>query len=102
MSELNYNELKRLFRDLLNILNQYGKASIIYQKRIVQDTLYLIDCDMADEEKNTEIRRNYKNLYGSSRQGLTEFYIHDDDLERRIELNRPLDTIREKLWEIFK
>ena len=34
--------------------------------------------------------------------GLSDFYIHDDDFHTRLELNKPLDGLKERLWEIMK
>ncbi|MGH8054139.1 MAG: hypothetical protein ACREP4_09460 [Stenotrophomonas sp.] len=33
--------------------------------------------------------------------GFSEYYVHAPEVEQRIEANRELDALRDKLWEVF-
>lgn len=93
-------EIKALFQELICILNQYGDATILNQKKIIQDILCIIDCDIEYNEKFQELKKGYENLY-YNKGSLSEFNIWRENFEERRKLNEPLDKIRKRLWEIF-
>lgn len=98
---MDYKEIKVLFMKLLNFLNQYGEGKLNNQKKIIERIISLISCENVDESVILEVQREYLNLY-PARGGLSDFYIWVDDYQQRQLLNEPLDTIRKRLWEIFK
>ncbi|MFL0251320.1 hypothetical protein ACJDT4_12915 [Clostridium neuense] len=102
---MNIGDIKKveiLFKELIAILNKYGDSTISNQKRIVEDTIdFIEDNTIEDDKKIIEIEQNYKMLY-PAHGGLSEFYIWDNDFEKRKKLNEPLDKVTEELWEIFK
>jgi hypothetical protein len=102
MYRADIKELEVLFKELIAILNKYGDSTVSNQKRIVENTICIIVSNtIQDDKKIIEIERNYKMLY-PARGGLSEFYIWDNDFEKRKKLNEPLDKVRKELWRIFK
>jgi hypothetical protein len=102
MKTIDMNELKLLYKELLLILEKFGvSSSTNYQKRIIQETINIIESDLNHEEKVVLIRREYSLLY-PPRGGLTEFNIWRDDFEERKRINEPFDIISSRLWGIFK
>ncbi|MFE7062061.1 hypothetical protein ACFVAD_07905 [Sutcliffiella sp. NPDC057660] len=102
MKTIDMNELKLLFNELILILEKFGdRCSINNQKRIIQETINIIESDLDYEEKVVLIRREYSLLY-PPRGGLTEFNIWRDDFEERKRVNEPFDKISNRLWDIFK
>lgn len=99
---MDINKLKLLFKELLHILEEFVvDSSTNYLKRIIQETINIIESDMDYEEKVVLIRREYSLLY-PPRGGLTEFNIWREDFEERKRVNEPFDKISNRLWEIFK
>ncbi|EUJ42263.1 hypothetical protein PRIP_16897 [Listeria riparia FSL S10-1204] len=45
--------------------------------------------------------RLHRSLY-PPREGLSDFFIWDDDFQKRRELNAPLEKILEDIWAILK
>lgn len=102
MKTIDMNELKLLFNELIIILEKFGDSSSTnYQKRIIQETINIIESDLDYEEKVVLIRREYSLLY-PPRGGLTEFNIWSDDFNERKHVNEPFDKISNRLWDIFK
>ena len=102
MKTMDINKLKLLFKELLHILEEFVvDSSTNYLKRIIQETINIIESDMDYEEKVVLIRREYSLLY-PPRGGLTEFNIWREDFEERKRVNEPFDKISNRLWEIFK
>lgn len=102
MKTIDMNELKLLFKELLLILEKFGvSSSTNYQKRIIQDTINIIESDLDYEKKVVLIRREFSLLY-PPRGGLTEFNIWRDNFEERKRVNEHFDKISNRLWDIFK
>ncbi len=69
-----YIKARLIIEEVLAILDKYGDKSLENQKRIINITLNIIQCDMDNEKKIIDIQRNYHNLYPAGG-GLSEFYI---------------------------
>ena len=95
------NRINKLFTELRDFLEFYHDYSIRYSRRIVKETVELLDADESDYDKFQYVVQAYKALY-TGRAGLTEYYIWDNDYDKRMKLNEPLDRIHHELWEIMK
>lgn len=85
-------------RDYLELQNDNSVLNIY---TLVKNTVELLESNEADEFKTEYVLNVYKSLY-TGRAGLTEYYIWDDDYEKRMKLNEPLERIRKALWEIMR
>jgi len=101
MSEKELKNVQELFIKLRDLLIVYGGKYYRIQLNIIED---IIDCVKShwDNDKKTEyILKKYKRLY-SPQGGLSDFYIHHEDYEERLRLNKPLDEINDSLWNLIK
>jgi hypothetical protein len=54
----------------------------------------------AKEEKELLIK-SYKSLF-TGRGGLTEFYVWDNNFEKRCAINEPFELATDELWKLIK
>lgn len=95
------NRINKLFTELRDFLELYHDYSIRHSRRIVKETVELLDSDESDYDKFQYVVEAYKALY-TGKTGLTEYHIWDNDYDKRMKLNEPLDRISDELWEIMK
>lgn len=98
---MNFDIIKSLFLELRKCLELQNDNSIINIKKAVDNTIAVLESDETDDFKADYVVEVYKSLY-TGRAGLTEYYIWDNDYEKRMKLNEPLERIRNDLWEIMK
>lgn len=101
MTDREFEEIKRLFQELYNVLSKYGKGQYNIQLNIIKRILECIDSEIDEKAKENYILRNYNNLY-PAKGGLSDFYIQDEEFGERLKLNAPLDRINDTLWRIIK
>lgn len=101
MTEQELCELRKICIHLGEIVQKYGEKYYTIQIKALFDIINCIDSDMNENEKSEYILNRYNVLY-PSHGGLNEFYIHNDDFQTRLELNEPLDKLKERFWEIIK
>ena len=101
MSEYELNDIKTLLMKLKKLVELYGGKYYTVQLGIISKIIDCIDSDLSTADKEIFVIRNYKNLY-PPQGGLSDFYIHHDQYEERLKLNKPLDEINNSLWDIFK
>lgn len=94
------DELRQLIEQLLDILRKYGKPYMNPERRQLICTLSIIDSNLDEAEKMKRIKRIYKELF-PPKSNLSEFYIWDDNFEKRKELNTALENIKKRLWKIM-
>lgn len=95
------DELKKLFNELLIILDKYGDRSYDPQKKILKRILTIINEGDDTLDKFDQVRYEYKQLF-SPKSCLSEFYIWNDDFLERKKMNEPLENIKSRLWEILR
>ena len=93
--------IKSLFSELQTFLELQDDNSIRDIQKAVRNTVSVLESDESNTFKADYAVEVYKNLF-TGRAGLTEYYIWDDDYEKRVKLNEPLDKIRSELWKIMK
>ena len=98
---MNIAKLKILFCQLEEYLKEHVNISIQNQYLIVCDTIAFLNSDESNENKFYYTLRNYKALF-TGKGGLTEFYVWNDDFDKRQKINQPLEIITDELWTIFK
>ncbi len=98
---LNFEKICYLFIEIDSFLKKYGNLSIRNQHLLVKDTIDLLKSSEDEKIKTDLLIRNYKSLF-CGRAGLTEFYVWDNDYEKRCIINKPFVTATDKLWEIMK
>lgn len=98
---MNIEEMKQLFIELEDHLRKYGNNSILSSYKLVRSTIKFLESNESDEDKKDIIIYSYKMLY-SEKGGLSEFCIWDNDYDKRVTLNEPLERIHSELWESVK
>lgn len=83
------------------IVNTYGKGRYNSQLSIMQDIIFCIDADISEENKQKYIVSRYELLFPPSG-GLSDFFIHHDNFEKRKELNIPLENAENNLWNVIR
>ncbi|WP_102692078.1 hypothetical protein [Rummeliibacillus pycnus] len=100
------DKLEKLFSELLNLIEQYGKGEIDYQISEVKYVVNLLRENINNEYSNSEdiineIKIIRKNLY-PARGGLSEFFIWKNDVKERIKVNEPLSRVGDEIWNLLK
>lgn len=98
---MNFDALKKLFTELRDYLELQNDNSIVNIRKLVNNTVVVLESDKSESFKSEYVLDAYKSLY-TGRTGLTEYYIWDNDYDKRMRLNEPLERIRDDLWEIMK
>ena len=93
--------LKKLFTELRDYLELQNDNSILNIRKLVNNTVAVLESNESDSVKSEYVLDAYRTLY-TGRAGLTEYYIWDNDYDNRMKLNEPLERIRDDLWEIMK
>ncbi|MGP1434208.1 MAG: hypothetical protein ACTTKP_08005 [Catonella sp.] len=106
LNKLTIDNLKKLFSELILILEANENGDIDYQisevKYVIKLLNQCIDNNYVDlDSVINEIKSIYKNLY-PPRGGLSEFFIWKADFDERIKANEPLGKIGDELWKILK
>lgn len=104
------NEIKEQYKNLLSILNNdENDHNIQYLKTKIKKSIDLInnylatssDPNQYQNDVQTELTRIYKDI-NRPRVGLSDYFIWDDDYEKRVEANKELDDIKDALFYHFK
>lgn len=90
-------EVKKFFLELLSLLDSYGNQEIKYQLNEIRRAIYIIESS-ADEN---EIKKIIHNIY-PPRGGLSDFYVWDDEENKRIEINTKISYLSDQLWNYTK
>ena len=98
---MNFDALKKLFTELRDYLELQNDNSIVNIRKLVNNTVVVLESDKSESFKSEYVLDAYKSLY-TGRAGLTEYYIWDNDYDKRMRLNEPLERIRDDLLEIMK
>lgn len=93
------NTLKTEYRLILESLKKYGDQSNKPQVTLVKLILDKLE-HYKDGDDLTEIRKINDSLY-LPRGGLGEFYIWDNDYDKRVMLNEPIDKAKKVTWKIL-
>ena len=107
LDESSLIRLKKLLQELLSILNAGGYANANNAKYVFRDIESYIrlisEWLVADGKGATskELESMYKRLFGAHH-GINQFYFWNDSYEKRVDLNKPLDDIKEELQKTFK
>ena len=106
LNKLTIDNLKKLFSELILILEANENGDIDYQisevKYVIKLLNQCIDDNYVDlDSVINEIKSIYKNLY-PPRGGLSEFFIWKADFDERIKANEPLGKIGDELCRILK
>lgn len=98
---MNLEVLRSLFAELRDYLELQNDKSILRIYNLVKNTAAVLESDEPDSFKSEYVLNAYKLLY-TGRAGLTEYNIWDDDYDKRVKMNEPLERIRDDLWKIMK
>jgi hypothetical protein len=96
-------ELRGLFSEMISIVANNARKDLSYQINEMNRAICLID-SLTDGRRGSgdvfeEICSICKNLY-PARGGLSEFYIWDDDSQKRIAINEPIGQINDRIWKL--
>lgn len=97
---MNIKLILTLFKELKEYLRKYGDNSILNSYKILSRTIEVLDSEECDN-KEGYIVHAYKLLY-PGKGALSEFYIWENDAEKRKRLNESLDRIHNELWNNVK
>lgn len=92
-------QISNLFGELQNYLSKYVDDSILISYNYLCNFVEVLKSNASDNEEN--IIHAYKVLYPGIG-GLSDFYIWDDDYQKRCFLNEPLERIHKELWNLLK
>lgn len=98
---MDLNRICELFVSIDSFLSEYGDSSVRNQLLLVRDTIDMLRSDLDDDAKSEKLIRCYRSLF-CGKAGLSEFYVWDDDFEKRMALNAPFDAASDELWTILK
>lgn len=101
MEPADFEMVKALFIQLMQYLMKYPSKGVNNERRIIQSTINIIESDLSDMEKGKMVIGYYKALF-LTKGGLSEYNIWDNNFEKRKEINKPLDDIRDSLWMVMK
>lgn len=93
-------EIRSVVTQLINYISPYANE-ISYQYKELNNLLEFVNSSSLDSENIEVSLTDYKNSLFPSRGGLTEFYIWDDNENKRIALNKPISVLKQKLWELL-
>jgi len=99
-SEKNVELVQELLIELLGILESQKEVNWIRGVKAA-----LRELNDGDEGNGVDGFENAKSIYNtmtSGGGGFAEYFIWNSDETKRINLNRRLDEIRDKLWDEFK
>ena len=100
MNLMEIEEIINLFEELKEYLSKYVDDSIDVSYKYLCNMIEVIKVNDSENIED-EILRTYKSLYPGIG-GLSDFYIWDDNYEKRCLLNEPLERIHKKLWDLLK
>lgn len=98
---MDLEKVRTLYCELLEFLIPHVTNEIRGCIPLISDTIDILDSQESEEDKTLFVLRSYSALF-RTRGGLSEFYIWDNDFEKRLALNEPFEKIRENLWSIMK
>ena len=75
---MNFDALKKLFTELRDYLELKNDNSIVNIRKLVNNTVVVLESDKSESFKSEYVLDAYKSLY-TGRAGLTEYYIWDND-----------------------
>ena len=99
--EKKVEEIKKLFTDLFIIIQRYGDNSFNPSKEILKQILSILEGGDTPTDKLSKVKFWHGCLFFPKSQ-MHEFYIWSEDFDERVKINRPLDDIRDRLWELLK
>lgn len=91
--------LQEQYQLLLEYLTKYGNSSLNPQISNIKLILEILNKDKNGTNLDN-IREINDSLY-PPRGGLSEFFIWDNDYEKRVLLNEPVDRAKEITWDIL-
>ncbi|WP_088840903.1 hypothetical protein [Listeria sp. ILCC797] len=94
---IDFNVLKKQFLVIYCAVKQYGDSTNNPQLAILEELLAELDKDNPDVKLLEELNHSLYPPYA----GLSEFFIWDDDFDKRIELNNPVDNAKRITWEML-
>lgn len=93
------DEVRRLFGEMETILESEGERNWIRGVRLISNTLSVENPESADSQLE-EAKQTYKSMHGGAG-SFSDYYIHRADFNERLEANKRLDEIRERLWRVL-
>ena len=91
---MNCNEIEEVIKELLPLLKKYNTGDMSYYIDQLSTVLDILNSNISITEKNQELYKIGKKLF-PARGGLT-------DGEERISINKPIDDLTDKLWNLIK
>lgn len=96
---MNLDVLKKLFTELRDYLELQHDRSMFYYERIIRNIVAVLESDESVKFKIEYVIDAFPALY-SCRGGLSEYYIWDNDYEKRMKLNEPFRRIQKGICAI--
>lgn len=93
--------IEKTVSDLLSILKEYNNGHVSNLITKLEDLLYIIRSNDDKDTKEIKSTTIIEALY-PIRGGLTDFYVWKEDAKERIEINKPISELSDKLWNLVK
>ena len=98
---MDFERVRALYCELLEFLTRHETNAIRGCIPLISETIDKLSSLDSEEDKTQFVLWSYAALF-RSRGGLAEFYLWDDDYQKRLALNEPFEKIRDKLWRTMK
>ena len=99
--KIDFESVRALYCELLEFLTRHETDAIRGCIPLICETIDMLASQDSEEDKTQSVLRSYAALF-RTRGGLSEFYLWDDDFQKRLALNEPFEKIRDKLWRTMK
>ncbi|EUJ33770.1 hypothetical protein MFLO_01010 [Listeria floridensis FSL S10-1187] len=94
---MNFVELKKQFLILYAAVKKYGDATNNPQLRTLEQLLMELEKEFPDIKVIEDLNHSLYPPHG----GINDFFIWDDDFDKRLELNAPIDNAKQITWEML-
>ena len=89
-----------LLTELLVFLDNQGEAN--WRRGIKAAITELTDTDGKIDPAGFENARSHYNFMARiGMGGFSEYYVHRDDYDERVQINQKLDDLRTEIWKVF-
>ncbi|EMG28417.1 hypothetical protein X560_2446 [Listeria fleischmannii 1991] len=94
---IDFEELKKQYLILYYAVREYGDSTNSSQLKSLEQLLVELDKESPDIKRIKDLNLS---LY-PPHDGISEFFVWDDNFEKRLDLNEPIDNAKKITWEML-
>ncbi|WP_128080404.1 hypothetical protein [Listeria fleischmannii] len=99
--DIKYTEVQHVINSLILVLKKYASERMSYQINQLELVEEILHTEESVQEKNRILNTLMDRIYQGPG-SLTEFYVFDEDDEKRAEINKPIGELIFKLWDLVR